>query len=130
LRDSLPEPTLEAAKSPKEDWAKLFKEIDSQLREVKENNHKLHQKNITLGRQLTSQVNELAEECNQLKKSIRRKRVQKKQLANIYQQNLILRVENRRLTENLYLAKNMLSKKNLAIFLKEIASSSSPKLDD
>jgi septal ring factor EnvC (AmiA/AmiB activator) len=130
LRDSPPEPTSEAEQGPKEDWDKLFKETDNQLREVQEKNHKLHQENITLGRQLTSQVNELAEECNQLKKNIIRKRVQKKQLANIYKQNLILREENRRLTENLYLAKNMLSKKNLAIFLKEISPASSPKLDD
>jgi hypothetical protein len=58
---------------------------------------------------LTSQVNEPAEECNQWKKNIRRKRVQKKQLANIYKQNLSLRAEKRRLTKHLYLAKNMLS---------------------
>jgi septal ring factor EnvC (AmiA/AmiB activator) len=130
LRDSPLEPTSEAEKRPKEDWDKLFKETNSHLREVQEKNQKLHQENITLGRQLTSQVNELAEECNQLKKNIRRKRVQKKKLANIYKQNLSLRAENRRLTEHLYLAKNMLSKNNLAIFLKEIAPASSPKLDD
>jgi hypothetical protein len=56
--------------------------------------------------------------------------IQRKQLVNIYKQNLSLRAENRKLAEHLYLAKNMLSKKNLAIFLKEITSSSSPKHDD
>jgi hypothetical protein len=75
LRDSPPDPASEAKQRPKEDWDKLFKETKSHLREVQEKNQKLHQENITLGRQLTSQVNELAEECNQLKKNIRRKRV-------------------------------------------------------
>jgi hypothetical protein len=71
LRDSPPEPASEVEQRPKEDWAKLFKETENPLREVQEKNQKLHQENITLGRQLTSQVNELVEECNQIKKKIR-----------------------------------------------------------
>jgi hypothetical protein len=130
LRESPPEPSPEAEKGPRENWTQLFKEADNQLKKVQEKNQKLHQENVTLGRQLSSQINELAGECNQLNKTIRRKRVQRKQLVNIYKQNLNLRAENRKLTKHLYLAKNMLSKKNLAIFLKEITSSSSPKLDD
>ena len=56
--------------------------------------------------------------------------IQRKELVNVYKENLSLRVENRKLFEDLYLAKKILRKKNLAIFLKEITSSSSPKHDD
>jgi hypothetical protein len=45
--------------------------------------------------------------------------IQRKELVNVYKQNLSLRVENRTLFEDLYLAKKILRKKNLAIFLKE-----------
>jgi hypothetical protein len=79
---------------------------------------------------LSSQIDELAGECNQLKRNIRKKMIQRKQLVNVYKQNLSLRADNRKLVEDLYLAKNMLSKKNLAIFLKETTSSSSPKHGD
>jgi hypothetical protein len=42
--------------------------------------------------------------------------IQTKKLTNMYKQNLILRSYNRKISEDVYLAKNMLSKKNLAIF--------------
>jgi hypothetical protein len=47
----------------------------------------------------------------------------------MYKQNLSLRSYNIKLSEDVYLAKNMLSKKNLAIFLKETSSSSPPNED-
>jgi hypothetical protein len=56
--------------------------------------------------------------------------IQRKQLVNMYKQNLSLREDNRKLAEDIYLAKNMLSKKNLAIFLKETTSPSSSKQGD
>ena len=56
--------------------------------------------------------------------------IQRKQLVNVYKHNLRMRADNRNLDEDLYLAKNMLSKKNLAIFLKETTSPSSPKGGD
>jgi hypothetical protein len=56
--------------------------------------------------------------------------IQRKQLVNVYKQNLSLRVENKKLVEDLYLAKSMLSKKNFSIFFKETASSSSLKHGD
>jgi predicted RNase H-like nuclease (RuvC/YqgF family) len=130
LSESPPESAPETEQGPKDNWAKLFKDADRQLKEVQEKNQRLHQENVTLGRQLSSQIDELAGECNQLKRNIRKKMIQRKQLVNVYKQNLSLREENRKLAEDLYLAKNMLSKKNLAIFLKEITSSSSPKHGD
>jgi oligoribonuclease NrnB/cAMP/cGMP phosphodiesterase (DHH superfamily) len=70
-------------------------------------------------KRMSSQIDELAGECNQWKRNTRKKMIQRKELVNVYKQNLILRVENRKLFEDLYLAKKILRKKNLAIFLKE-----------
>jgi hypothetical protein len=75
-------------------------------------------------------MGELADECTKLRKSIRRKGIQRTQLVNMYKQNIILRAANRKLTKHIYLAKTMLSKKNLAIFLEETTSPSSSKQDD
>jgi hypothetical protein len=130
LSESPPESSPETEKGPRENWDKLFKYADRQLKEVQEKNQRLYKENFTLGRQLSSQIDELAGECNHLKKNIRKKMIQRKQLVNIYKQNLSLREENKKLEEHLYLAKNILSKKNFAIFLKDITSSSSPKHDD
>jgi hypothetical protein len=129
LSESPPESATETDQEPKDYWAQLFKDADRQLKEVQEKNQKLHQENVTLGSQLSSQIDELAGECNQLKKNIRNKMILRKQLVNVYKQNLGLGADNRKLAEDLYLAKNMLSKKNLAIFLKE-TTSSSPKQGD
>jgi TolA-binding protein len=127
LSESPPESAPETKKGPKENWAKLFKDVDRQLKEVQEKNQRLHQENVTLNRQLSSQIDELSGDCNQLKRNIKKNMIQRKQLVNVYKQNLSLGEKNRKLAEDLYLAKNMLSKKNLAIFLKETNSSSSPK---
>jgi hypothetical protein len=127
LRESPSEPSPETVQGPKTNRAQLLKNADRQLKEVQEKNQKLHQENVTLNQQLSSQMDELVEECNQLKRNIRKKVIQRKQLINMYKQNLHLREDNKKLTKDLYLAKNMLSKKNLAIFLKEITSTSSPK---
>jgi hypothetical protein len=130
LSESPPESAPETDQGPKTNWAQLFKDADRQLKEVQEKNQKLHQENVTLNRQLSSQIDELAGECNQLKRNIRKKMIQRKQLVNVYKQNLSLREDNRKLVEDIYLAKNMLSKKNLAIFLKETTSPSSSKKGD
>jgi hypothetical protein len=97
LSESPLKSALETEQGHRENWAKLFKDTDRQLKEVREKNQRLHQENITLGRQLSSQIDELAGECNQLKKNIRKKMIQRKQLVNIYKQNLSLRAENRKL---------------------------------
>jgi hypothetical protein len=73
LSESPPESAPETEQGPRENWAKLFKDADRQLKEVQEKNQRLHQENVTLGRQLSSQIDELAGECNQLKKNIRKR---------------------------------------------------------
>jgi hypothetical protein len=72
LSESPPESAPEIEKGPKDNWDKLLKDEEKQLKEVQEKNHRLHQDNVTLGRQLSSQIDELAGECNQLKRNIRK----------------------------------------------------------
>jgi hypothetical protein len=91
LSESPPKSSPETEQEPKDNWAKLFKDADIKLKEVQEKNQRLHQENVTLGRQLSSQIDELAGECNQLNKNMRKKMIQRKQLVNVYKWNLILR---------------------------------------
>ena len=58
-----------------------------------------------------------------LKRDVRKKDIQRAQWVSMYKQSLNLRSSNRKLAEDVYLAKNMLSKKNLKIFLNETSSS-------
>jgi len=102
----------------------------AEIKILKEKNLVLKQKNATLISHLTTQMGELAEECTKLRKSIKKKGIQRIQLVNMYKKNISLRADNRKLVEDVYLAKSMLSKKNLAIFLKETTSPSSSKQDD
>jgi hypothetical protein len=122
-----PEPSPETDQGPKTNQAQILKDANRQLKEVQEKNQKLHQENATLSQHLSSQMDELAEECNHLKRNIRKKMIQRKQFIYIYKKNLSFRADNRKLIEDIYLAKNMLSNKNLAIFLKETTSPSSSK---
>jgi hypothetical protein len=58
-----------------------------------------------------------------LKRDVKKKDIQRAQLVSMYKKNLSLRSSNIKLAEDVYLAKNMLSKKNLKIFLNETFSS-------
>jgi len=100
-----------------EDNDKLI-EAHATIKLLKEKNQKLKEKNSTLSQELTSQISELKEDCYHLKKFIKNKLIQGKQLTNMYKRNLSLRSYNKKLSEDVYLAKNMCSNKNLEIFLK------------
>ena len=99
----------------------------AEIKTLKEKNQVLKQKNVTLSSHLTTQMGEMAEECTKPRKSIKRKWIQRIHIVNMYNQNLSLREDNRKLAKDIYLAKSMLSKKNLAIFLKETTSPSYSK---
>jgi hypothetical protein len=75
LSECPPESVPETDQGPKANWAQLLKDADRQLKEFQEKNWKLHQENVTLNRQLLIQIDELAGECNQLKRNIRKKMI-------------------------------------------------------
>jgi hypothetical protein len=72
LSESPLESTRETDQGPKTNWAQLIKDADRQLKEVQEKNQKPYQENVTLNRQLSIQIDELAGECTQLKRNIRK----------------------------------------------------------
>lgn len=55
-----------------------------EIKILKKKNQVLKQKNATLSSHLTIQMDELADECNELRRSVRNKGIQRTQLVNMY----------------------------------------------